>query len=139
MVLGRSSLAKYCTIASANAAPSAPEVPRPTSSIITKLFLLALFKIVAVSSISTIKVERPEARSSEAPILVKMRSISPMIASLAGTNEPMRAMIAIKAVWRIKVDLPPMLGPEITARLRLSLNSTPLEMNGVLFKYSTTG
>ena len=54
--------------------------------------------IEEVSSISTIKVERPEIRSSEAPILVNILSILPMIASRAGTKDPILAMMLIKAV-----------------------------------------
>ncbi|CSC58497.1 Uncharacterised protein [Vibrio cholerae] len=42
-------------------------------------------KILAVSVISTIKVERPDARSSDAPIRVKIRSSGPIDALSAGT------------------------------------------------------
>ncbi len=65
--------------------PSKVLVPRPTSSINTRLFSVALWRMFAVSSISTIKVERPPARSSDAPMREKMRSIGPMRALLAGT------------------------------------------------------
>jgi hypothetical protein len=39
---------------------------------------------LAASVISTIKVERPEARSSDAPMRVKMRSMGPMRAPVGG-------------------------------------------------------
>src|SRR3990167_6790575 len=64
--------------------PSNVLVPRPISSINTKLFSVALCKMFAVSVISTIKVERPDAKSSELPIRVKMRSIGPITADAAG-------------------------------------------------------
>ena len=57
--------------------------------------------MAAASSISTMKVERPRESSSEAPMRVKMRSMSPISASSAGTNEPMRAKRAMSAHWRI--------------------------------------
>ena len=38
--------------------------------------------------ISTMKVERPEARSSEAPIRVSTRSIGPIVACVAATKHP---------------------------------------------------
>ena len=60
-------------------------VPLPTSSINTRLRGVALCRILAVSVISTIKVERPDARSSEEPIRVKMRSIGASLAAVAGT------------------------------------------------------
>ena len=44
-----------------------------------------LFRIFAVSVISTIKVERPPARSSDEPMRVNMRSTMPMVAASAGT------------------------------------------------------
>ena len=42
---------------------------------------------------------------------VKMRSTTPSVIALAGTNEPICAMIASRPVWRRYVDLPPMFGP----------------------------
>ena len=50
----------------ANDKPSYVDVPRPISSISTKLSDVALCKILAVSVISTINVERPDAMSSDA-------------------------------------------------------------------------
>ena len=41
---------------------------------------MALFRILAVSTISTMKVDCPAARSSRAPMRVKMRSTMPMLA-----------------------------------------------------------
>ena len=55
----------------------------------------------AVSVISTMNVERPPARSSAAPMRVKMRSIGPIGALFAGTKLPMCASTAISAAWRM--------------------------------------
>ena len=43
------------------------------------------------------KVDWPPAKSSLAPIRVKMRSTTPMRALLAGTNEPICAMSVMSA------------------------------------------
>ncbi len=90
-------------------------MPRPISSSTTKLRGVAVFRITAVSVISTMKVERPRARLSEAPMRVKMRSINGNCALSAGTNEPSWAINAIRAACLRYVDLPPILGPVITA------------------------
>ena len=71
--------------------------------------------MAAVSVISTMKVDRPRARSSEAPTRVKMRSTSPTRARRAGTKLPICAMSAMSAVCRITVLLPAMFGPVITS------------------------
>ena len=76
-------------------------VPRPTSSISTRLRSLALCRILAVSVISTMKVERPLARSSEEPMRVKMRSMGDSRALLAGTKLPLWASRAMIAFWRM--------------------------------------
>ncbi len=76
-------------------------VPRPISSMSTRLARVALFRMFAVSVISTMNVERPPVRSSAAPMRVKMRSIGPITALSAGTKLPMWARIAISAVWRM--------------------------------------
>ena len=65
--------------------PSNVLVPRPISSNTSRLLLVAFRKILATSVISTINVLCPDARSSEAPTLVKIRSTSPMFALEAGT------------------------------------------------------
>ena len=57
------------------------------------------------------KVERPRARSSDAPTRENSRSTMPIVAEAAGTNEPVWARIAIRAFWRRNVDLPPIFGP----------------------------
>ena len=64
--------------------PSYVEVPRPISSRITRLRPVACRRIAAVSAISTMNVERPPLRSSCAPIRVKIRSHTPMVASVRG-------------------------------------------------------
>ena len=78
---------------------------------------VAWFRIAAVSTISTMKVERPRARSSAAPTRLKSRSTTPMCARSAGTKEPIWARIAMSAFWRRKVLLPAMLGP-VTSQSR---------------------
>ena len=131
--------ASSSALAQAKDKPSKVLVPRPTSSINTKLCAVALCKILAVSVISTIKVERPEARSSDAPMRVKMRSIGPILAALAGTAEPICANKTIKATWRIKVDLPPMLGPVIISIRVAGSKIKSLATKGLLTTCSTTG
>ena len=54
----------------------------------------------AVSIISTMKVDSPRARSSEAPTRVKMRSQTPITASSAGTKLPACAIRTISATCR---------------------------------------
>ena len=66
-------------------------VPRPISSRMTRLRAVALLRMLAVSFISTMKVDCPLASSSCAPTRVKMRSTRPMVARSAGTNEPICA------------------------------------------------
>lgn len=58
---------------------------------------VAFRKILATSFISTIKVDWPLARSSEAPTLVKILSTIPTLALLAGTKEPIWANRTISA------------------------------------------
>ena len=68
----------------------------------------------AVSTISTIKVDRPCERSSEAPTRENILSTTPIFADFAGTNEPICAIIIITAFCRKKVDLPAIFGPVIS-------------------------
>ena len=75
-------------------------VPRPTSSSSTRLRGVAVFRIAAASVISTMKVERPRARLSDAPMRVKMRSKIGSLARPAGTKLPICAIRAISAAWR---------------------------------------
>ena len=75
-------------------------MPRPISSRITKDDGVARFRIAAVSTISTMKVERPRARSSAAPTRENNRSTMPIVALVAGTNDPACASTAINAFWR---------------------------------------
>ena len=83
------------------AMPSKVLVPRPISSRRIRLFFVAFFRMPATSFISTMKVDWPLARSSEAPMRVNTRSTTPMTAFFAGTKEPIWAMSTIRAVWRI--------------------------------------
>ena len=75
-------------------------------------------RIAAASVISTMNVERPPARSSAAPMRVKIASIGPITARAAGTKLPQYASSTISAVWRMNVDLPPMFGPVTTSMRR---------------------
>ena len=91
----------YSTAAQAMDRPSKVEVPRPTSSRISRLLGVANFRMVAISVISTMKVDWPPYRSSEAPIRVNMRSVIAMSAEAAGTKEPMWAISTISATCRM--------------------------------------
>ena len=77
------------------------EVPRPISSISTSDCGVALCKICAASSISSMKVDCALARSSAAPMRVWMASIGPSRQALAGTWLPMLASSTITATWRM--------------------------------------
>ncbi len=94
--------------------PSNVLVPRPISSSTIRLRGVALFRMFAVSCISTMNVLRPRDRSSLAPTRVNTRSATPIDASSAGTNDPICARMTISATCRIYVDLPAMFGPVIT-------------------------
>lgn len=76
-------------------------VPRPISSRMTRDFSVAWFRMRAVSLISTMKVDWPRERSSEAPTRQKMRSVRPMVAESAGTKAPIWAMRVMRASWRM--------------------------------------
>ena len=58
-------------------------------------------RMFAISGISTMKVDWPEARSSEAPTLVNILSTTPMEASRAGTKDPSWAINTMRAVCLI--------------------------------------
>ena len=81
--------------------PSKVEVPRPISSRISRLSAVAVRRMSLTSVISTIKVDCPADRSSEAPMRVKIRSTMPSLAALAGTKDPIWAIRTISATWRI--------------------------------------
>ncbi|OQA90347.1 MAG: hypothetical protein BWY28_00274 [bacterium ADurb.Bin236] len=97
----RSSLARYSTAAQAMDRPSRVPVPRPISSRTTRERGVAARRMWLNSVISTMKVDCPDARSSWAPMRVKTLSRRGMSALSAGTKEPMCAIRAIRAVWRI--------------------------------------
>ena len=65
-----------------------------------RLRAVAVLRMAAVSVISTMKVERPRERLSEAPMRVNTRSISGSVADSAGTNPPICAIMAISAACR---------------------------------------
>ena len=75
-------------MASARLIPSNVAVPRPNSSNKIKLFLVACVIALLASNISTINVDSPPTKSSDAPIRVNMASNTGNIAFLAGTKEP---------------------------------------------------
>ncbi len=98
-------------------------VPRPISSISTRLRSERLLRMLAVSVISTINVDSPLERLSEAPTRVKILSMMPMLADSAGTKEPIWAMSTMRAVCRSRADLPAMLGPVMMMICWSSLSS----------------
>ena len=87
----------YSAVAQAMDRPSNVEVPRPISSRISRLLGVAKRRMEAISLISTMKVDWPAARSSEAPTRVKIRSHSGIFACAAGTKLPMCASSTIRA------------------------------------------
>ena len=93
--------AQYSSTARAIAIPSKVEVPRPISSRIRSDAAVACLRIEAISLISTMKVDWPEARSSDAPMRVKTLSTMPIVALFAGTKEPICAISTMSAVWRM--------------------------------------
>ena len=76
-----------------------------------RLFGVAELRMIAVSVISTMKVDRPRARLSEAPIRVKILSKIGNRISWAGTKEPICARMTRSAFCLRNVDLPPIFGP----------------------------
>ena len=85
----------------ARLSPSNVLVPRPISSRMIRLRGVALFRMFAVSLISTMNVDCPRARSSLAPMRVKMRSTRSIRASAAGMNDPVCASSASSATCRM--------------------------------------
>jgi hypothetical protein len=84
-------------IAHARLIPSYVEVPLQTSSIITNDFSVELLRIFATSCISTINVDCPKNRLSLAQTLENIRSVNGIVASPAGTNDPICAINTISA------------------------------------------
>ena len=91
--------------------PSKVLVPRPISSSMTRLLGVAFCRMCAVSTISTMKVDCPAVRLSDAPTLENIRSTTPRRAARAGTKLPIWAISDISATCLMRVDLPAMLGP----------------------------
>ena len=73
-------LAICSTTAQAILKPSNVLVPRPISSNMRRLSGVAFLRILATSVISTMNVDCPDARSSEAPTLVNILSTIPISA-----------------------------------------------------------
>ena len=72
---------------------------------------MAFCRMCAVSTISTMKVDRPAVRLSDAPTLENIRSTTPSLAARAGTKLPIWAISDMRATCLMRVDLPDMLGP----------------------------
>ena len=77
--------------------PSNVEVPRPTSSRITRLSGVAFRSISDTSLISTMNVDCPAVRSSEAPTRVNILSTTDIFAESAGTKLPICAINTMRA------------------------------------------
>ena len=79
------------------AMPSKVEVPLPISSKMRSERGVAFLRMSATSFISTMNVDWPEDRSSDAPMRVKSLSTMPMRADAAGTKLPICAMRTMSA------------------------------------------
>ena len=79
------------------AMPSKVEVPLPISSRMRSERGVAFLRMSATSFISTMNVDCPEARSSDAPMRVNNLSTMPTRADAAGTKLPICAMRTMSA------------------------------------------
>src|SRR3546814_4182064 len=113
----------YSAMDQAMEMPSYVLVPRPISSRRIRLRAEILLRILAVSFISTMKVDSPEERLSEAPTRVKSLSTHPILAEAAGTKEPAWLISTMSAVCRKIADLPAILGPVIINTCSASVSS----------------
>ena len=86
-------------------------MPRPSSSSATRLSFVHRRSMLAVSASSTMKVERPPATSSRAPMRTYTASQADIASERAGTSAPTCAITAARHTWRKSVLLPPMFGP----------------------------
>src|SRR5437588_238926 len=122
------------------ATPSYVDVPRPISSSSTRLRALAPCRIALVSLISTMKVDWPRTRLSDAPTRVNSRSTTPTTARRAGTNAPICVSSTHSPTWRNSVDFPAMFGPVSTITRPRASRSTSFGMNASrAIMRSTTG
>ena len=103
----------YSEMDHAKPKPSYVLVPLPNSSMITKEFWVAFFKMDAVSNISIMKVDTPFNWESPAPTRHNIASTTATVASSHGTKHPICAIKHITPICLIYVDLPPILGPVI--------------------------
>ena len=105
------------------------EVPRSDLvDEITSELGVARCRMAAASVISTMKVERPEARSSEAPIRVSTRSIGPIVASSRRDEAPGGHDHRQRGLSHV-VLLPPMFGLVRITQLRLLSSRRSFGMN----------
>jgi hypothetical protein len=88
----------YSEIAHASPKPSYVLVPLPNSSIIISESRVADRRIVAVSSISAMKVLKPFSWESPAPTLARIQSKILNVASVQGTKQPTCAKSAITPI-----------------------------------------
>lgn len=93
------------------AVPSKVLVPLPNSSMRHRLFDVACVNANFISSHSTRKVDLDFSRSSYEPIREKILSNRGNLAYFAVTKHPIWPRITFIAIWRIKVDFPPIFGP----------------------------
>lgn len=120
--------------------PSKVLVPLPISSIMSRLLEVALFKMFAISLISTMNVLWPVERLSDAPTRVKILSVMQILAAFAGTNDPKCAISVISATWRIYVLFPAMFGPvRMIKRSFCMFISVEFGTNASFMPGSTTG
>ena len=130
----------YSSTAHAMLNPSKVLVPLPISSIMSRLLEVALFKMFAISLISTMNVLWPVERLSDAPTRVKILSVMQILAAFAGTNDPKCAISVISATWRIYVLFPAMFGPvRMIKRSFCMFISVEFGTNASFMPGSTTG
>ena len=101
---------------------------------------MAACRIALVSLISTMNVDWPRTRLSEAPTRVKRRSTTPIVARRQGTKDPICASTTHNPTCLSTVDFPAMLGPVSSTTRPASSSSTSFGMNasrGIM--RSTTG
>mmetsp|Transcript_3946 Transcript_3946/g.10646 ORF Transcript_3946/g.10646 Transcript_3946/m.10646 type:complete len:299 (+) Transcript_3946:454-1350(+) len=118
--------------------PSEVDVPRPSSSTMTRERSVAVFRMHEASSISAMKVEIPRSCMSEAPTRHMIESKTGSVALLHGTKQPTWFRSAIRATERMYVLFPPMLGPVMRCRRESSLSMSRSFAMKALSELATT-
>mmetsp|Transcript_74668 Transcript_74668/g.218775 ORF Transcript_74668/g.218775 Transcript_74668/m.218775 type:complete len:234 (+) Transcript_74668:426-1127(+) len=134
----RVSSARCRAIAHAMPNPSEVDVPRPSSSTMTRERSVAVFRMHEASNISAMKVEIPRSCMSEAPTRHMIASNTGSVALLQGTNMPTWFSRAMSATERMYVLLPPMLGPVMRCRRESSLSMSRSLAMKLLSELATT-